>query len=96
MTTDQASADYAYEQERREAQHDNRAYWHETKPPRTAFVPDQCSQCINWQPDRLLHLADGTTQCSPGFCTIRAAADLEQMPQDYAAKCLLYEEDIPF
>lgn len=96
MTTDQASADQAYEQERREALEDNQAYWQEEDNPSSDIVPDLCAQCVNWQPDRQLHLADGTTKRSPGFCTVRAAADLAQVPQDYAAQCSFYEEEIPF
>ncbi|MEL7224081.1 MAG: hypothetical protein AAGL17_04260, partial [Cyanobacteria bacterium J06576_12] len=59
--------------------------------------PAVCAQCVNWRPlAGQLHLADGTTSLSPGFCTTRTAANLPQMFQDYAQNCSLFEEDIPF
>lgn len=98
MAIDQASADHEREQERRVALQDNQDDWTERA---IAPFPEQpiqklCAQCTRWQPKRLLRLADGTTQPTPGFCTSRAAADLMQMPQAYAEHCRLYEEDIPF
>lgn len=96
MTTDQASADHAHEQEHRAALHDNRAYWLGDDGDPFELIPNLCAQCVNWQPDRQLYLADGTTQHSSGFCTVRAVAELAQMPQSYAAQCEAYEEEIPF
>jgi len=58
--------------------------------------PVTCSQCENWQAERQLHLADGSTQTIQGFCAARAAADLPQMSQDYAQRCRLFEPYIPF
>ena len=98
MATDQASADYEQEQANRVALSDNKAFWAEEEVPPSSSEPfiKQCVQCVNWHPARSLHLADGTTQESPGFCTLRAAADLAQLPQSYAEECRFYEEDIPF
>ena len=55
-----------------------------------------CAQCINWRPPRPLGLSNGSTYISPGLCELRAASDLVQMPQHYAAKCSFYEPDTPF
>ena len=98
MTTDQYSADCQYEQERRTALDDNRAFWAADEVPLVVTPPRQpvCAQCENWQFGRQLHLADGTTQYSQGFCTLRAAADLQQMSPTYAPTCRFYEEAIPF
>lgn len=43
-----------------------------TAPPQLT-----CAQCTNWRSGRHLHLADGTTRWSDGFCCVRAGADLE-------------------
>ncbi|EDX82624.1 hypothetical protein S7335_925 [Synechococcus sp. PCC 7335] len=98
MITDQYSAECQYEQERRAALDDNRAFWTADETPLVVTPPASpvCAQCVNWQYGRQLRLADGTTQYSSGFCTVRAVAELEQMSQDYAATCRLYEEAIPF
>ncbi|MBE9067191.1 hypothetical protein IQ260_11040 [Leptolyngbya cf. ectocarpi LEGE 11479] len=55
-----------------------------------------CAQCVNWRPPRLLELSNGSTYMSPGLCELRAASDLAQMPQHYAAKCSFYDPDTPF
>ena len=98
MTTDQYGAMCQYEQDQRVALDENRAFWTADEVPLFVTPPTLpvCAQCENWQSGRQLHLADGTTQYSHGFCTLRAAADLQQMSQDYAATCRLYEEAIPF
>ncbi|EDX82518.1 hypothetical protein S7335_1222 [Synechococcus sp. PCC 7335] len=95
MITEQYSADCQYEQARGIALDDNRAFWTADETPLVA-TPPVCAQCENWQYRRQLHRADGTAQYSPGFCAVRAAADLKQMSQGYAARCQLYEEAIPF
>ena len=98
MATDQATADYEREQAQRTALQDDWAAWAESEQPQTACppIPRVCPQCINWQPAKLLHLADGSTWPAPGFCTARAAADLPQMSEDYAERCQLYIEEGPF
>lgn len=98
MAIDQATADYEQEQATRESLDANRADWTEPEIPHSSeqFLPNVCAQCVNWQPARQLRLADGTTPHTPGFCIVRAAADLPQMPQAYAENCRFYEEDIPF
>ncbi|WP_240518967.1 hypothetical protein [Leptolyngbya sp. BC1307] len=98
MTIDPATADYEREQERRAALEDDWAVWAESQQPWPTYppIPKGCPQCVNWRPARRLHLADGTTQLSPGFCAARAAADLPQMSQDYAERCRFYAEEIPF
>ena len=98
MATDQATANYEQEQAKREFLDANRADWAEPEIPQSSeqFLPSVCAQCVNWQPARQLRLADGTTPHTPGFCIVRAAADLPQMPQAYAENCRFYEEDIPF
>ena len=58
--------------------------------------PVVCSECENWRASRLLHLADGSTRNTPGFCTARAAADLPQVSQHYAQQCQLFEHHMPF
>ena len=56
-----------------------------------------CAQCVNWRPPHPIELSNGATCCmSMGLCTLRAASDLVQMPQHYAAKCSFYEPDTPF
>lgn len=98
MATDQATADYQYEQSRREALDDSRAEWTDDQSP----WPDQpaiapvCAQRVNWRAARKLHLADGSTVCSSGFCTLRAVADLQQMSQTYANQCDFFLQNIPF
>lgn len=97
MTICQASADYAREQAKREALDDERARWADSEPPEPTSEPNKvCAQCVNWRPERPLHLADGTTRPSPGFCASRAAAALPQMLPAYAERCRLFEEEIPF
>jgi hypothetical protein len=98
MATDQATEDYEREQEKRAALEDDWADWVECELPQPVSLPTPrlCAQCVNWQPARQLYLADGTTQPTPGFCAIRAAANLPQMAQGYAAECQSYEEEIPF
>ena len=101
MATDQATADYEAEQEKRERLQDEAALAQllaeETLEHASDIPPPLlCAQCINWQPDRRLHLADGTTRLRPGYCATRAAADLPQMAQAYAQQCRFYEEEIPF
>ena len=100
LVTDQATADYAYEQENRAHLEDDWASWMENEQPCPSpeLVPQKvCAQCINWRPERHLRLAaDGTQQTAPGFCTARAAADLQQMSPDYAEHCRFYEVKEPF
>ena len=97
MATDQATADYEAEQERLAALRDDYALERSLADAIPAPPPSPvCAQCINWQAQRWLHLADGISQLSPGYCAVRAAADLPQMSQDYAKQCALYEEYIPF
>ncbi|MFG6100541.1 hypothetical protein SPB21_35210 [Leptothoe sp. ISB3NOV94-8A] len=55
-----------------------------------------CAQCVNWRPPRPIELSNGSTYMSLGLCELRAASDLAQMPQHYAAKCSFYEPDTPF
>lgn len=95
MAIDQATVDYEAEQAKREALADDQAVWAESEMSQPV-IPKVCAQCVNWRSSRRLHLADGTTQPTPGFCIVRAAADLPQMPQTYAECCQLYEEEIPF
>ncbi len=99
LVTDQATADYIYEQERRAALQDDWAEWAESEQPwpTPQWIPTKvCHQCVNWRAERLLHLTEGSTRTAPGFCTARAAADLPQMSQGYAERCSFYEECIPF
>ena len=101
MATDQATADYEAEQEKQAHLQDDAARERSLTQDALAHPSDAppqplCAQCVNWQPDRLLYLADGTTQTRPGHCITRAAADLSQMSQEYAQHCHLYEEEIPF
>lgn len=99
LVTDQATADYAYEQENRARLEDAWASWTEAEQPCPSPElppPKVCAQCVNWQPERHLYLADGTVRTAPGFCTARAAADLQQMSPDYAERCRFYKEYIPF
>lgn len=101
MATDQATSDYAAEQQKREQRSDDRALERSLAEAAQASTPTPppspvCAQCINWQAERWLHLADGTSQLRPGYCAVRASADLPQMSQDYAKQCVLYEEYIPF
>jgi hypothetical protein len=97
MATDQATADYEREQETHAALQDDWANWVEREMPQSKLPMSKvCAQCVNWQPARRLHLANGTTQLRSGFCTVRVAADLSQLPQTYAECCRFYEEDIPF
>lgn len=99
LVTDQATADYDCEQENRARLEDDWANWIATEQPHpTPELPPAkvCAQCVNWQPVRLLHLADGTIRTAPGFCTARAAADLLQMSQSYAKHCAFYVEETPF
>ncbi len=95
MAIDQATADYEAEQEKREALEDARAVRAESELSQPV-IPKVCAQCVNWRSSRLLHRADGTTWRRPGFCVVKAAVDLPQMPQTYAERCRLYEEEIPF
>ena len=55
-----------------------------------------CAQCVNRRPPRPMPLSNGNTYISLGLCELRAASDLAQMPQHYAAKCSFYEPDTPF
>ncbi len=101
MATDQATADQEYEQERREALEDMWEMWAECEQPQPIpqLMPAKaCAQCVNWRPERLLHL-EGCIfpRPTPGFCTPRAAAGLPQVPPDYAERCPFYAvEDISF
>ena len=100
MATDQATADYEAEQQKREQRTDEHALERSpvatAEPSPTSPPLPVCAQCVNWQAQRWLHLADGTTRLRPGYCGVRAAADLPQISQDYAKQCSLYEEYIPF
>ena len=98
MAIDQATADYEREQAQRAALQDDWAEWAEWVDPLPTGqpIPKVCPQCVNWRPERLLHLADDSTQPAPGFCTARAAADLPQMAQTYAQNCRFYIEEILF
>ena len=58
--------------------------------------PPLCAQCVNWRPPRPIALSNGNTHMSLGLCELRAASDLVQMPQHYAAKCSFYEPDTAF
>jgi hypothetical protein len=95
MATDQATADYEYEQERREVLQDNEADWveFESALPESQTIPTLCTQCIQWQP---ASLADSTTSAMTGCCAVRSATKLPQQSQTYAERCRFYEEDIPF
>lgn len=55
-----------------------------------------CAQCVNWRPPHPMPLSNGQTFMSLGLCELRAASDLVQMPQHYAAKCSFYEPDTLF
>lgn len=98
MAIDRATADYEQEQEKRTTIQDDWADWNqcEASPYPSQSLPLVCAQCVNWQPERQLHLADGNTQRRMGFCVTRAASDLPQMAQNYASECRFYEEEIPF
>ncbi|MEM6453272.1 MAG: hypothetical protein AAF703_23510 [Cyanobacteria bacterium P01_D01_bin.105] len=101
MATDQSTADYEAEQEKRSHLQDDAARERSLAQDALAHTSDSppqplCAQCVNWQPDRLLYLTDGTTQTRTGYCVTRAAADLSQMSQAHAQRCHLYEEEIPF
>ena len=63
--------------------------------PPTLYQP-LCAQCVNWRPPDPKPLSNGKTFMSLGLCELRAAGDLAQMPQHYAAKCSFYEPDTPF
>lgn len=66
-------------------------------PPQATFAHQPiCSQCVNWRPARAARRGDGRTTPVGGFCEVRAAAELVQMPSDYARCCPFYEENIPF
>lgn len=68
-------------------------------PERYSLAPlplVKCSDCENWQTERQLNLADGSTRTLSGFCAARAAADLPQMSQDYARHCRLFAPYVPF
>lgn len=101
MATDQATADYEAEQEAREKIQDDSARERSLAQDNLAHASDPppqplCAQCVNWEQPRTLHLTEGTTRLRPGYCAIRAAADLSQMSQAHAQQCDLYEVDIPF
>ena len=98
MIVDQYSTECQYEQEQRARLDDDRALWLADERPllNIRLAPPVCAQCENWQAGRQLRLADGSIVSSPGFCTLRAAADLQQMSQDYACRCHFFVEDIPF
>ncbi|NEP62695.1 MAG: hypothetical protein F6K31_38210 [Symploca sp. SIO2G7] len=69
------------------------------KLPDTPPLQEQqplCAQCVNWRPPRPLELSNGATYMSMELCELRAASDLAQMPQHYAANCSFYEPDTPF
>lgn len=89
MAIDRATADYEQEQEQENRTNiqDNWADWNQCEAPlySSQSLPLVCAQCVNWQPERQLHLADGNTQRRIGFCATRAAADLPQMAQHYAS-----------
>lgn len=98
VVPDTAAAGYVDDEEKKRAAYDGQgaelelaAIAQEEYPP-----APMCAQCVNWQAARQLMLANGTNQRSPGFCTTRAAADMMQMPQDYAVECLFFAEEIPF
>ncbi|MEO0516308.1 MAG: hypothetical protein AAF171_03295 [Cyanobacteria bacterium P01_A01_bin.116] len=59
------------------------------------WVPS-CHECVNWRCARTFKLSDGSLYAADGFCKTRAGASLEQMPQDYARTCRLFELDCPF
>jgi hypothetical protein len=98
MAIDQATADYEREEEARAAREDDWADWVEGELPQPFDEPPLpvCAHCVNWQPTRQLYLVDGTALPTPGFCVVRAVADLPQMAQGYAQHCRLYEENHPF
>ena len=61
MATDQATADYEAEQERLAALRDDYALERSLADAIPAPPPSPvCAQCINWQAQRWLDLADGT------------------------------------
>lgn len=66
-----------------------------TEEPGDPPVPPICPQCAHWQDERTLQTIFGI-QRVPGYCSLRASADLTQMPQNYAPKCSLYVEACPF
>ena len=97
LVTDQATADCAREQENHARLENDSASWMETEQPCPTLLPQKvCAQCVNWQPERHLYLANGTVRTAPGFCTARAAAELQQMPSDYAERCPFYDVEEPF
>lgn len=101
MAIDQATADYDREQAQRAALQDDWAECVEREQPQSTSspIPKVCPQCVNWKPEQalvLMHLADGSTRPVPGYCAVRAAADLPQMSKEYAERCRFYEEKIPF
>ncbi|MFK8186018.1 MAG: hypothetical protein AB8B99_21800 [Phormidesmis sp.] len=98
MATDRANVDYEREQEILAALRDSCADWVEAEASQHAFqpLPKVCAQCLNWENERLLHLADDSTWRRLGYCAARGAADLPQLPQNYAERCKLYEEEMPF
>lgn len=100
MIADQATADYAVEQGKLENLRDSQGTELELnrtpEPEPTYPESSQCAQCVNWHPTRKLYRADSSTVTSPGFCSLRAAANLKQMSQDYAGSCRFFTEEIPF
>jgi hypothetical protein len=56
----------------------------------TNTPPPSCDQCVNWRNIRTV-----AGKQLPGFCEVRAAADLFQMPRTYAAKCHLFLQEVP-
>ena len=56
----------------------------------------QCAQCQHWHEPRTLTRGDQSRFTTPAHCSLRAASDLTQMPQQYAAQCHFYEETCPF
>jgi len=62
---------------------------------RTEWLQPQCGQCMHWNVDKNLALSNGNRYSRPGFCELRASADLEQKPQNYAAQCPFFDQ-LPF
>ena len=63
MAIDRATADYEHEQENRTSIQDDWADWNQCEAPPlpSQSLSSVCAQCVNWQPEQQLHLADGTT-----------------------------------
>ena len=99
QVVDQATADYADEQEKRASLQDSRAVeldqGQTIESEHHIKQPPKCRQCVNWCLAQERPITDGSTVLSPGYCALREEAEQEQMSQDYASQCRLFVENVP-